>query len=388
MSDPRQPGPLDPAVATDLLAKADALVEVGDYERAEGFYRRLIGAGDAQTHVAALLGLAECRYRQDDEPGARSAWSAAVAAPDTALSWLAWKRLAADRVRSGDLPRALEAYRQAEARAPDAERAELASRLGWISKELGDGRGASRAFGRARTGGTRQPVVTWAILALTIGIGLTTTLSPDGAALFRLLELDKRAVAAGELYRLLSVVLVHDGLIHLAFNMYALYIVGPIVEAIYGSARFLGIYIVSGIAASAASYLLVPQDAVGASGAIFGLFGILFVAFRVHRPLLGRQASNLARQIGFLIVFNLALGFGLMGAGVPIDNMAHLGGLIAGAWLGVVLAPRAPTLASAFAVPGAASGGSSAPPPVLQAAGIVALLAVIGVVLAVGPLHG
>ena len=241
MSDPRQPGPLDPAVAADLLAKADALVEAGDYARAEGFYRRLIGASDPRTHVAALLGLAECRYRQDDEPGARSAWSAAVAAPDNALTWLAWKRLAADRVRAGDLPRALEAYRQAEARAPDPERAELASRLGWLSKELGDGRGASRAFGRSRAGGARQPIVTWAILALTLGIGLTTTLSPEGGALFRLLELDKRAVAAGELYRLLSVVLVHDGLVHLAFNMYALYIVGPIVEAIYGSARFLGI---------------------------------------------------------------------------------------------------------------------------------------------------
>jgi membrane associated rhomboid family serine protease len=388
VSDPRQPGPLDPAVAADLLAKADALVEGGDYEQAEAFYSRLIGAGDPQTHVAALLGLAECRYRRDDEPGARAAWNAAITAPETPLSWLAWKRVAADQVRSGDLAKALEAYRQAEARAPAAERAELASRLGWLSKELGDGRGASRAFGRARAGGARPPLVTYAILALTIGIGLTTTLSPEGGALFKLLELDKQAVARGELYRLLSVVLVHDGFIHLAFNMYALYIVGPIVEAIYGRARFLGIYVIAGIAASAASYLLVPQNAVGASGAIFGLFGILFVVLRIHKPMLGRAAGNLARQIGFLIVFNLALGFGLMGAGVPIDNMAHLGGLIAGAWLGLLLAPQARTLASSFVVPGAASGESSAPPPVLQAAGIVALVAVIGVVIALGPAHG
>ena len=76
VSDPRQPGPLDPAVAADLLAKADALVASGEYEQAEAFYRRLIGASDPQTHVAALLGVAESRYRQDDEPGARAAWNA------------------------------------------------------------------------------------------------------------------------------------------------------------------------------------------------------------------------------------------------------------------------------------------------------------------------
>jgi membrane associated rhomboid family serine protease len=386
VSDPRQPGPLDRAVAADLLARANALVAGGDYEIAEGFYNRLIGASDAQVHVAALLGLAECRYRRDDEPGARTAWAAAVAAPETPLSWLAWKRLAADHVRSGDLRGALEAYGQAESRAPADERLELASRLGWLSKELGDGRAASRAFGRARGGGVRPPVVTYALLALTIGIGLSSMFNPDSAGLwFTLFGLDKAAVAAGEVYRLFTVVFVHAGLIHLAGNMYALYLVGPIVETIYGSLRFLGIYVVTAIAASAASYVLVPADAVGASGAIFGLFGILFVALRVHHPLLGRAAGNLARQIGFLIALNLALGFGLLGVGFPIDNMAHLGGLASGAWLGLLLVPRTLTLASAFMRPGVGPEATGAPTPLLRVAGIVALLAVIGLGVALGP---
>ncbi|MFI5254279.1 MAG: rhomboid family intramembrane serine protease [Candidatus Limnocylindrales bacterium] len=386
MSDPRQPGPLDRAVAADLLARADSLTAGGDYAVAEGFYRRLIGATDADIHVAALLGLAECRYRQDDEPGARAAWSAAVQGPETPLSWLAWKRLAADHVRSGDLPRALEAYRQAESRAPANERAEIASRLGWLSKELGDRPGAARAFGRSRTGGAPAPVVTYVLLALTVGIGLDALVNPDSSGFwFQLFALDKTAVAHGELYRLFTVVFVHAGLLHLASNMYALYLVGPIVEHLYGSARFLAIYVVSAIAASAASYLLVPADAVGASGAIFGLFGILFVALRIHHPMLGRQARNLASQIGFLIVFNLALGFGLMGAGIPIDNMAHLGGLTAGAWLGLLFVPRGPTLAGAFQRPGASPEPSDRP-LLLQLAGVVALLLVIGVVVLLGTL--
>jgi membrane associated rhomboid family serine protease len=385
VSDPRQPGPLDRAVAADLLARADALTASGDYQVAEGFYNRLVGAGDAAVHVAALLGLAECRYRRDDEPGARAAWAAAAAAPETPLSWLAWKRLAADRVRAGDLSAALDAYRQAESRAPADERPELASRLGWLSKELGDGRGSARAFGRSRTGGVRPPVVTYALLALTVGISISSMFSADGDLLwFSLLGLDKAAVAQGEFYRLFSVVFVHAGLIHLAGNMYALYLVGPIVETLYGSVRFLGIYVVTAVAASTASYLLVPADAVGASGAIFGLFGILFMALRVHKPLLGRAAGNLARQIGFLIVFNLAIGFGLLGVGVPIDNMAHLGGLASGAWLGLLLAPRMPTLAGSFVRPGAPPEVGATPALLLRAAGIVGLLAVIGLGLVLG----
>jgi membrane associated rhomboid family serine protease len=88
-------------------------------------------------------------------------------------------------------------------------------------------------------------------------------------------------------------------------------------------------------------------QSVGASGAIFGLFGVLFVAGRIYKPVLDRQSRNLTAQIGALILFNLIFDF-TVGAG-SIDNFAHLGGLVAGAWLGFVLVPRGvPTLASGW----------------------------------------
>src|SRR3990172_2165968 len=222
--------------------------------------------------------------------------------------------------------------------------------------------GPGRAWapaGRARSGAP-TPIVTWALLAVTIGIGFSSILSPDSQAFwFTLFGLDKQAVAAGESYRLVTVVFVHAGFIHLASNMYALYLVGPLVEGLYGHTPFLAFYLLTAIAASTASYVLVPQDAVGASGAIFGLFGVLFVVLRVHRPLLGRAARGLASQVGALIVLNLLLGFGLMGAGFGIDNAAHVGGLLAGAWLGLLIAPRMATLRNAFARSGAGPPGAS-----------------------------
>src|ERR1019366_2448173 len=151
--------------------------------------------------------------------------------------------------------------------------------------------------------------------------------SPD--SLFGRLELYKPLVAlSGEYWRLFTVALLHESPIHLAFNMYALYLVGPVVEQIYGWKLFIVIYLACDLAASVASFVFGNPfiASVGASGAIFGLFGCLFVAGRI---------------------LNLVIGFTL-GAN-SIDNFAHVGGLLAGAWLGAVLVPRGvPTLASGW----------------------------------------
>ena len=81
----------------------------------------------------------------------------------------------------------------------------------------------------------------------------------------------------------------------------------------------------------------------GASGAIFGLFGVLIAANRTHRPVLDRQARMVVAQLGSIVLINLVLGFMIPG----IDNLAHLGGLVTGAWLGFVVRPgKVPTLAS------------------------------------------
>ena len=303
----------------------------------------------------------------------------ATQAPDTPLAWQAWKQLAAAHVRVHELPQAIAAYREAERRAPPEAKAEIASRLGWLNKETGNSRAAGRYFGQARRGAA-SPVASYAILAVTVGIGVAQLLAPPGQDLFaQAFALDKGLVAQGQWWRLVSVVLVHAGLLHLAFNMYFLYLIGPIIESLYGSARFVLLYVLTAAAASTLSFVLEPAAAVGASGALFGLAGVLAVTMRVYKPLLGRQATALAGQIVLLIVLNLVFDVGVVQIGaLSIDIFAHVGGLIAGAWLGLVIPPSAPTLRTAFVRPGGA--GSTAPRAgLLQAAGIAAVVvAVVG----------
>jgi membrane associated rhomboid family serine protease len=127
-------------------------------------------------------------------------------------------------------------------------------------------------------------------------------------------------------------------------NMYALFICGPVVEQIYGPIRMIFFYVVSAAGGSIATFAF-GGDApvVGASGAIFGLFGVLFAASRLHLPLLDRRGRTLLSQVGPLILVNIVIGFSLG----FVDNVAHLGGLAAGVLLGVAFPPgRVPTLRS------------------------------------------
>jgi membrane associated rhomboid family serine protease len=384
-------GPLDRATAITLIHAADELAGRGEYPEAAARYSRVVGHQDPDVHVAALLGLAEARYRQDDEPGALQSWIAATQAPETPLTWMAWKQLAGARVREGNLRGAMRAYREAGRRAPASEQPEIASRLGWLAKETGDQGAAGRYFARSRSGGAAQPVVTWLILAVTVGIGLTTFLMPEeGRVLLDLFALDKTAVAHGQYYRLLTVVLVHSPtiILHLAGNMYALFLVGPIAERLYGRWFYLAIYLLCAAAGSTASYVFTAEDSVGASGAIFGLFGLLFVSLRVHRPVISRQLRAMASQIGFVIVLNLVLGFGL---GAFVDNAAHLGGLAAGAWLGLALRPRGvPTQGAMFEERPNEAAAISGAPRSLPRRTLLELLAMVLViaVVAVGVAYG
>jgi membrane associated rhomboid family serine protease len=394
-SDVGRPGPLDDDVAVGLLQRAQALADQGDWDLAAGTFARVVGSADATLHTAALLGLAECRYRLDDEPAALQAWIAATQAPENPLTWRAWKALAAARVRSSDVPGAARGYREAVRRAPASEQPELQSRIGWLSKELGDDRGSQRAFGRSRTSTVNQPVVTYGLLAVTTVVSLAILLGRQDELRSWLL-LDKFSLLFGnEYWRLLTVVLVHGSLIHLLFNMYALWVIGPVVEALYGPWRYLGIYALCGIAGSAASFATSPNPAVGASGAVFGLFGALLVADRVHKPALTRNARNLTAQIGVLIGINLLIGFVVPG----IDNSAHIGGLLAGAWLGFVLLPRGPRLGSFWSPPqGAVVGrpGAAVSGPgglaglgrsalLREVGGVAALLGIVVVIVVAGP---
>jgi rhomboid protease GluP len=133
-------------------------------------------------------------------------------------------------------------------------------------------------------------------------------------------------VARGEWYRLVTAMFLHVGLFHLALNGFALYVFGGLVEQVLGSARFLGIYLVTGFAGSAVSFAFgdPSRAAVGASGAVFGLLGA-WLAYNLRRRSLGLAQANV-RWVLTLLAINLAFGLILP----RIDWLAHLGGLAAG----------------------------------------------------------
>jgi membrane associated rhomboid family serine protease len=398
---PPPPAPLDPSAsgrltrdaALAMLQRGGELLASGDFADARRHFYRVVGFDDPAITAAALLGLGEAHYRLDAEEEAVSAWTAVLQLPENPSTYAAWRNVAAARVRDGDLNGAITAYREADRRAPAEDKAEIAGRLGWLNKETGNTRASQRYFSRSR-GDARRLTMTLVMIAVTSVISLTALFSQDGQALYDLLQLDKPAVAAGEYWRLWSVTLLHGDLLHLAFNMYALYLAGTVVERWYGSLRFLLFYLACAAAGSAASFAFggdVPS--VGASGAIFGLFGILLTAARIHHPV-DRQSRGIVSQLMFLVVINIVFGFASNGA---IDNAAHLGGLAAGLWIGALVPPTGvPTMSSLWQrapdakAGGAGSGGGAAAAGIAKAPGYILLLAmaVIAVVVVAGIAFG
>ena len=127
----------------------------------------------------------------------------------------------------------------------------------------------------------------------------------------------------GQWWRLITPNFIHIGLVHLMFNSLALYVLGPVVERIYGNGRFLLVYLTSGILGVSASFAFSPSISAGASAAIFGLFGALLYFGQNYRNLFFRTMGT---EILVLLGINLAFGFFSGG----VDNFAHLGGLLGG----------------------------------------------------------
>jgi rhomboid protease GluP len=171
-------------------------------------------------------------------------------------------------------------------------------------------------------------MVIWGMVA---GLGLTPVIAPDtyllihtGAQFWPLVTQD------GEWWRCLTYAFNHGGILHLAFNMIALYQVGPLVEFEIGRSRFLLLYLFTAVTATAAGYLWHPMaPVVGASGSLFGLIG--FAAVWFHR-LGGFQAHELRNFMLKWAAFSFIFGL-LVGA----DNAGHLGGAIGGAIIALLL---------------------------------------------------
>lgn len=136
-------------------------------------------------------------------------------------------------------------------------------------------------------------------------------------------------IDVGQVWRLLTCVFLHVGIAHLICNCYAIYVYGPVVERLFGKARFLTIYIVGGIMGSLMSYAFSDAASAGASGAIFGLIGCMFY-FREKYPDIFRRIFG--RSLFIILGLNLLFGFIQPG----IDNFGHIGGFIGGfvsAWV-------------------------------------------------------
>lgn len=130
-------------------------------------------------------------------------------------------------------------------------------------------------------------------------------------------------ITLGQYWRLFTAMFLHSSITHILFNAFALYIWGRQLEVLLGRMRYLIVYITAGLFGSLMSYLCSPNAAVGASGAIFGLFGALLYFRLRHKQLFDKVFGM---QVLVVIGVNLVIGF----LGNGIDNFGHIGGLIGG----------------------------------------------------------
>ncbi|MFC4014398.1 rhomboid family intramembrane serine protease [Nonomuraea purpurea] len=188
-------------------------------------------------------------------------------------------------------------------------------------------RGIRQAKSTFGGGVVRTTYVTWTLLVVNVLVFGAQYLS--GSAITLELAMWPRGVALlDEYYRLISAAFVHGGVLHILFNCWALYAIGPQLERAFGHVRYLALYVISALGGSVLGLWLdgLDQPTVGASGAIFGLFGAMFV--------MGRRLNLDVRGIAVLLVINLAITFLASG----ISWTGHIGGLITGTLLSGALA--------------------------------------------------
>ncbi len=199
---------------------------------------------------------------------------------------------------------------------------------------------------------TRPVILTWWLLALNglfwlmakgygmwlVEAGLTTAyLNAEQLSFFTGMKYNA-AIAEGQWWRLLSAQFVHLDILHLLFNGYGIYVLGCFFERAYGARRMLVLYIASGTIGSLASYWINAAPGGGASGAVYGLVGGLIVFGVKYRDWLPSGVSR-ALTLGLVPWVILSLGVGFIDA-IPMDNAAHIGGLLTGALVAALMASR------------------------------------------------
>ena len=185
-----------------------------------------------------------------------------------------------------------------------------------------------------------RPLLAYALMAINGLIFLAGYLAPalEWELFLRGAMLPELVVFNGEVYRLFTAMFLHGSLAHVLFNTYAIFVVGQMVEPMFGRARFLLIYLLGGLTGSAASLALggLEGASVGASGAVFAIFAAQGVHLYQHRRLYVNVRAQL-RHMATLIGINLLIGFF---PGSRIDNWGHIGGMLGGALLAWRIGPR------------------------------------------------
>ena len=167
----------------------------------------------------------------------------------------------------------------------------------------------------------KKPIVTYVLLALNILIFILCMFNDNILPMFAVNRI--YITELHEYYRLITGIFLHANLLHLVFNMYALYVIGMQLESFLGKWKYLLVYLLSGLGGSMLSIFFSNNFSVGASGAIFGLMGALLYFGYHYRLYLSEAIKN---QIIPIVLINLLIGFMIPG----IDNVAHIGGLIGG----------------------------------------------------------
>jgi membrane associated rhomboid family serine protease len=287
--------------------------------------------------VAAVKNLVEPRRSRHMKPAARTYWLA-VALERSGDVTAAEATYAKARARSRGRPRvlidqALERMKTAKPAEPGPAASEVIARV--------EAEPPPAVVERARP---RGPIATRILMASLVLPAVATAVflgsSSDIGVLVRDGSLVHGLVEAGEWWRLVTCIFVHIGGLHLISNFVGLWVIGRLSEELFGPWRTIAIFAIAGLGGAVASWLAMASGiAAGASGAVFGLLGAVFIELTWHRK---RHRLAWSRGVwGSLVVVALAnLGAGFVYP--AMDHWAHAGGLLAGTLVGALLSPNAP----------------------------------------------
>lgn len=182
-----------------------------------------------------------------------------------------------------------------------------------------------------------SPIVVYVLMGVTIFVYLLQMITQsvfgiDLPATFGLKA--NELIMQGQIWRLFTPMFLHGSIIHLGFNMYALYVIGAGLERFYGHGRFLTLYLLAGFCGNVMSFLFTTSPSLGSSTAIFGLLGAEGVFLYQNQKMLGRMAQRSLINLVMIAVINLIIGLS-----PAIDNWGHIGGLIGGSLFALFAGP-------------------------------------------------